>query len=130
MRRVAALGWTVFVSAEPLLGAITLPPDFLALGERAWLIVGGESGQGARPMRREWAEGLLRQCEAAGVPAFFKQIGSNRGEWNGWPARITGKGDDPAEWPDDVRLQQFPGARGTIFGMLRGMGVERAGAAP
>lgn len=129
MRRVAALGWTVFVSAEPLLGAITLPPDFLALGERAWLIVGGESGHGARPMRREWAEGLLRQCEAAGVPAFFKQVGSNRGEWSGWPAEITGKGDNPAEWPDELRVQDFPRARGTMFAMLRGVGAgEPAGA--
>lgn len=124
VRRIAEAGWTVFVSAEPLLGAITLPPDFLALGRRTWVIVGGESGTGARPMRRAWAEALLRQCEDAGVPAWFKQAGAARGP--DWPSGITGKGDDAAEWPESLRVQRFPDARGTMFGMLRAM---EAGAA-
>ena len=40
-----------------------------------WVIVGGESGCGARPMKREWALNILRQCRAANVPFFFKQWG-------------------------------------------------------
>jgi len=42
-----------------------------------WVIVGGESGPGARPMKPDWARSIHGQCEAAGVPFFFKQ----RGEW-------------------------------------------------
>ena len=44
----------------------------------AWVIVGGESGPGARPMRREWVESILLQCRAANVPFFFKQWGGPR----------------------------------------------------
>ena len=49
-----------------------------------WVIVGGESGQDARPMQREWAESLRDQCVAASVPYFFKQWG----EWG--PILSTG----------------------------------------
>lgn len=70
------------------------------------MIVGGESGPGAHPMQRAWAELLRAQCAQVGIPFFFKQVGANRGpEWPG----ITGrKGDDPGQWPPDLRLQQFP----------------------
>lgn len=61
-----------FVSAEPLLGAIT-EPCFIA--DLDWVIVGGESGSGARPMHPDWARGLRAQCAAHGVPFFFKQWG-------------------------------------------------------
>jgi protein gp37 len=40
-----------------------------------WVIVGGESGHGARPIRAEWIDGLRRECDAAGVAFFFKQWG-------------------------------------------------------
>jgi len=60
-----------FLSLEPLLG----PLPGLDLGGVHWVIVGGESGPGARPMRREWAEGVRDQCLDAGVPFFFKQWG-------------------------------------------------------
>ena len=53
------------------LGAI----DFSGI---SWVIVGGESGPRARPMRREWVESVLQQCEAACVPFFFKQWGGVR----------------------------------------------------
>jgi protein gp37 len=43
-----------------------------------WVIVGGESGHGARPMKEEWVLSLLHQCEAARVPFFFKQWGGIR----------------------------------------------------
>ncbi|WP_285905498.1 phage Gp37/Gp68 family protein, partial [Pseudodesulfovibrio pelocollis] len=49
-----------------------------------WVICGGESGPGARPMHPEWARGLRDQCQEAGVPFFFKQWG----EWGDLPSRL------------------------------------------
>jgi protein gp37 len=92
-----------FVSCEPLLGAVVLPwlglnsslskwkdgdvaPDRYKAAWAAqitggpsigWVIAGGESGPGARPMHPDWARGLRDQCQAAGVPFFFKSWG----EW-------------------------------------------------
>jgi protein gp37 len=60
-----------FLSLEPLLG----PIDRLPLEGIHWVIVGGESGFGARPMRVEWVESVLLQCRKASVPFFFKQWG-------------------------------------------------------
>jgi len=86
------------VSLEPLLGPIKLHTDWLNGHEEAgtpfsgartvggcekytppldWVIVGGESGPGARPMNPDWARSIRDQCVAAGVPFFFKQWG----EW-------------------------------------------------
>ena len=62
-----------FVSLEPLLGPILLPQPSID-----WVIVGGESGPGARPMAPEWARSIRDQCQAAGVPFFFKQWGNWR----------------------------------------------------
>jgi protein gp37 len=82
-----------FVSVEPMLGKIDLSTwmnrcsyycdhgDMYPEGHRPersfidWVICGGESGPGARPMQLEWAESLLDQCLAANVPFFFKQWG-------------------------------------------------------
>jgi protein gp37 len=60
-----------FVSAEPLLGPVSMALDGLD-----WVIAGGESGPGARPMHPDWARGLRDQCAAAQVPFFFKQWGA------------------------------------------------------
>jgi len=60
-----------FVSAEPLLG----PLPGLDLSGIDWLIAGGESGPGARPMEEAWARDIRDQCRAAGVAFFFKQWG-------------------------------------------------------
>jgi protein gp37 len=65
---------TRFLSCEPLLG----PLDTLPLDGIQWMIVGGESGPGARPMRPEWVESIMRQCRVADVPFFFKQWGGVR----------------------------------------------------
>src|SRR5262245_21018398 len=63
-----------FLSVEPLLGPIpALPLDGIH-----WVIVGGESGPGARPMLRKWVEDVRRQCRQAAVPFFFKQWGGVR----------------------------------------------------
>ena len=60
-----------FLSLEPLLGPI---PD-LNLDGIDWVIVGGESGPGARPMRKEWVLEIRDRCLNVGVPFFFKQWG-------------------------------------------------------
>lgn len=60
-----------FLSCEPLLG----PLDNLPLDGIHWVIVGGESGPGARPMQKEWVLSILHQCQQAGIPFFFKQWG-------------------------------------------------------
>lgn len=60
-----------FLSLEPLLGAL----PGLNLSNIHWVIVGGESGPGARPMEADWVVDIRDQCEAADVPFFFKQWG-------------------------------------------------------
>ena len=60
-----------FLSLEPLLG----PLEHLNLAGIHWVIVGGESGPGARPMNAIWVRSVRRQCREAGVPFFFKQWG-------------------------------------------------------
>lgn len=62
-----------FLSCEPLLGPLRID-DLTSIG---WVICGGESGPNARPMHPDWARSLRDQCQAAGVPFFFKQWG----EW-------------------------------------------------
>lgn len=61
-----------FLSIEPLLGAL----DNLNLEGIDWVIVGGESGNKARPMKEEWVLSILRQCQEQSVPFFFKQWGT------------------------------------------------------
>lgn len=63
-----------FLSCEPLIG----PIENLPLEGIHWVIVGGESGPGARPMREEWVISIKDQCQRAGVPFFFKQWGGER----------------------------------------------------
>jgi protein gp37 len=60
-----------FLSIEPLLEDI----GFIDLNHISWVIVGGESGPGARPLKKDWVISLRDQCEAVGVPFFFKQWG-------------------------------------------------------
>lgn len=73
-----------FLSMEPLLGPVDIArwlddgSNEMALASTlSWVIVGGESGPGARPMHPQWARDIRDQCEAAGVPFLFKQWG----EW-------------------------------------------------
>ncbi|MBK8913275.1 MAG: phage Gp37/Gp68 family protein [Phycisphaerales bacterium] len=68
-----------FLSCEPLIG----PLDDLPLDGISWVIVGGESGPGARPMSASWARSIRSQCRRAGVPFFFKQWGGVRKELRG-----------------------------------------------
>jgi protein gp37 len=126
-----------FLSVEPMLGPVNLHPwlcggcgDDLFCSPRAdgisWVIVGGESGHGARPFDLSWARSIVDLCKAAGCACFVKQLGANprpdcrdltdRGEPS---TRSIGdsrhllamrdrKGGAIAEWPEDLRVRQFP----------------------
>lgn len=84
---------TRFLSCEPLLGPLDLHP---ALPSLDWVIVGGESGPGARPCHAEWIQGIVSQCQQAKIACFVKQTGSNF--WHGGRRMDSpGKGGDP-EW--------------------------------
>lgn len=78
-----------FISAEPLLGAL----DGLDLAGIDWLIAGGESGPGHRPVREEWLLDLRDRCVAAGVPYFFKQ-------WGGLRPKSGGRLLEGREWAE------------------------------
>lgn len=161
----AAVRW---ISAEPLLGPVDLTRvgrngmglqgDALrwpsmrggpsrSFGPRLdWVVAGGESGPGARPLWTPDVRAIVRQCQAAGVAVLVKQLGSNvqdrndagfdgcsPTEWpdpdpdrieehvngfreghQGAPVRIRlkdRKGGDMAEWPEDLRVRQWPEAR-------------------
>lgn len=80
LRRVPSQ--TRFLSCEPLLG----PLPSLDLADIDWVIAGGESGPGARPVHSDWIRELRDRCQAAGVPFFFKQ-------WGAW-ARGSGYRDE------------------------------------
>jgi len=84
-----------FLSLEPLIG----PLDNLDLRGIQWVIVGGESGPGARPMNPAWALDLRDQCRTAGVPFFFKQ-------WGGVIKKRNGRHLDGRTW--DELPQQRP----------------------
>ncbi len=80
-----------------------------------WVIVGGESGPHARGMNLDWARSIVNQCEDAGVACFVKQLGARPFDTNpGNPIQHRElrprhrKGGDPLEWPDELRVRQFP----------------------
>ena len=79
-----------FVSAEPLLERLDLTP-WLERGVLRWVIVGGESGPGARPMELEWAATLKEQCDQADVKFFLKQLGGVRNKRGGKAAIMNGE---------------------------------------
>lgn len=132
-----------FVSYEPALGPVNfgLRPMQADRGPRPfkttgldWLIVGGESGNGARPFDLAWARSAVEQCRAAGVPVFVKQLGARPMDGSPLPVdpaaepwqqellnacnqnnkdraleRIRDpKGGDWTEWPADLRVREFP----------------------
>lgn len=131
------------LSLEPLLGPVDLiecgavwagpDPDDYSYGLEGkvdWVIVGGESGPGARPCDVAWVRSVKDQCAAASVPCFVKQMGSNArllatqdsdgdtwmdlaGTWYGRGGRTLAhpKGGDMEEWPQDLRVRQWPNER-------------------
>ena len=85
-----------FISAEPLLGPLNLGPfmetcDSSSRPALDWIIVGGESGVGARPMEMEWARSLRDQAIRYGVPFFLKQLGGVRDKRSNDKALLDGR---------------------------------------
>ena len=90
-----------FVSVEPMLGPVDLMLlDRLNLVRDMWVICGGESGAGCRPMEIEWALSLRLQCEDANVPFFMKQLGGH-----------PNKRHDLDDFPPALRVREFPAPR-------------------
>jgi len=86
-----------FLSCEPLIG----PLEAVPLSRIDWVIAGGESGPRSRPMLAEWAASLRDQCEAAGVPYFFKQ-------WGGYNKKRNGRLLDGRIWDEMPSLAHQP----------------------
>jgi protein gp37 len=145
-----------FLSCEPLLEAVELfdvdgpvsiameevnPKETLFPAEVIdWVVIGGESGNGARPCQTDWIRSLVEQCRDVGVPCFVKQLGqfpvsreaeSTRTEvisreiYSEWVFKAAAqqgfdleryhilklkdrKGGNPEEWPEDLRVREFP----------------------
>lgn len=130
-----------FISYEPALGRVDLKPGLwippLGGGPKAnlgcpwedplpsldWIIVGGESGPGARPMDIAWVRSIAKQCADSGTPCFIKQLGakphsiqdriSHRGDTLPKPEGFyrclnDRKGGDIEEFPQDLRVREFP----------------------
>jgi hypothetical protein len=106
-----------------------------------WIVVGGESGPGARPFDLAWAHSAVEQCRFAGVACFVKQIGARPQSTHPFGVGVAAvaemvgaqsittsglqgatpdkamfgyrlkdrKGGDMAEWPEGLRVRQFPG---------------------
>lgn len=86
-----------FISYEPAIGPIGICFADPFPGDIDWVICGGESGAGCRPMNLNWARYMRDQCQNANIPFFMKQLGGH-----------PNKRHDPAEWPEDLRVQEFP----------------------
>jgi len=100
LRRTPAI--VKFLSIEPLLEDLGL----INLLNIDWVIVGGESGRGARPMQEAWVDNLLQQCQSADVPFFFKQWGGVQKKKKG--RRLHGRTHN--EFPR-VGISRMPDAR-------------------
>lgn len=110
-----------FLSIEPLLGHISLDQalPFKKIGGGPasyqdwpdWVILGGESGPDARPCDIAWFRSIVEECRAASVPCFVKQLGAKPMVADDCSSllRLTNKkGGDPAEWPADLRVREWP----------------------
>ena len=106
----AALRWW---SVEPYIGIYTdhwrtVFRGHMRLGQCDWFVFGGESGGAARVCRLHDALLMISDCARFGVPFFFKQTGRFPVLENGETLTVTAKGEDPSEWPERFRIQEFP----------------------
>ena len=92
-----------FLSCEPLIRPLDLSDHLIGVD---WVIVGGESGPGARPIAIEWVRDLIDQCATAQVSVFVKQLGT---AWSKAVGASDHKGGDWDEWPEDLRVREYPG---------------------
>ena len=103
-----------FVSAEPLLSPIVFrhidPPgsDNVVFPRLDLVIVGGESGPGARPFYTDWGLSIVQQCRAAGVACFIKQLGAHVIQGFERRKKRDKKGADMSEWPHELRVREMP----------------------
>ena len=95
-----------FLSCEPLLGPVSITQSYQwsrgTLSDNYnppihWVICGGESGRGCRPMDLSWARHLKGQCDVSGISFFMKQLGGE-----------TDKRHDIEDLPEDLRVREFP----------------------
>lgn len=129
-RTPAAVRW---ISFEPLLGRVAIRRllEDMARADRErlalldWAVIGGESGPGARPCSTVWIREIAEACHQAGVAVFVKQLGAiavdrpvdPRHERWGLESDdrrlclLHAKGGDPEEWPEDLRVREFPNPR-------------------
>jgi protein gp37 len=93
-----------FISFEPLLEDLG-PVDLTGID---WIIIGGESGPGARKCDLEWVRSLVVQAKALGVGCFVKQLGAKPFDLGVRLKLRHRKGGDPDAWPADLRVREFP----------------------
>lgn len=115
-----------FLSLEPLVGPISFAMrtdgtgNALPIAKIGWVIVGGESGPKARTCNVDWIRSIVKECKAANVPCFVKQLGSDPMIYHGHREGIAplfvhfrtrdAKGGNPDEWPADLRVRELPKA--------------------
>jgi protein gp37 len=119
--QLTEIGYTTFVSLEPLLAPIDLMRAGVIKqwphgtdgrgGQRyerlvTWAIVGGESGHNARPCSLDWIREIVQQCKDAGIAVYIKQLGTAWAKQSG--NRMDSKGGNPEVWPADLRVREFP----------------------
>lgn len=133
-----------FLSCEPLLAPVDLrtgiyegPPGAhlgTSLQGIDWVIVGGESGREARACNVAWIKAIVEQCQQENVPVFVKQFGSHviesadPGDDTPFDPDATvrirlkdNKGGNPEEWPEHLRVRQFPGDIEKFRGLKEGV---------
>ena len=101
----SALRW---VSLEPQLERVDTHFDLMMPQGPRWIVIGGESGPGARPFEIEWARAVVAQCKAARVSCFVKQLGSIPISEGERLLQRHRKGGDIEEWPVDLRVREHP----------------------
>lgn len=99
-----------FASAEPLLGPIAVG-GWMARPGVDWIIIGGESGHGARPFDMAWARAIIADCAAVGTACFFKQAGAHPMDGGRVLRLVDRKGGDLSELPADLAVREFPRAQ-------------------
>ena len=111
-KQIADMGWRVWVSVEPQIAPVALGD---AVHDLAWVVIGGDNTKPhshAREFDTAWAVSLIDECTAANVPVFMKQVGV-RPYWTIEGVayaytKSTGEGKYMVEWPEEIRIQEFP----------------------